>query len=154
MDNQQLKKFMEDHRQHTLEEVGDQEIETVTVVAHAHDRATTRALLQHIGGSDNPPAASPAASVPNPALAPPKSRQIKPGSQRAKARAAKAQETRKRNLEDKAKDAAKDAAKPTATAAEAPAGVRDPLGIPARRETAIATPAGLTPPPGTSGTAA
>jgi hypothetical protein len=144
MDNQQLKKFMEDHRQHTLEEVGDQDWpEIEKVVAHAHDRATTRALLGHIGGTTNLPA-SVAASVPNPALAPPKSRQIKPGSQRAKARAAKAQETRKRNLEDKAKDAAK----PTTTAAEAPAGARDPLGMPVRRETAIATPAGLTPPPG------
>lgn len=108
MTNQELARFLEDHRKHTLEEVGDDKL--VGVVGHAHDRATTRALLAAWAGtgSNNPlpnqalPLTIGTSALPSVVV----SRRIKPGSKRAKDRAAKAGVTRAANLARKRAEAA------------------------------------------------
>lgn len=98
MTNQELARFLEDHRKHVLEDVGDDEL--AGVVGHAHDRATTRALLAFVSGNTVTMAVANTGGRPIEVTAPP-SRQIKPGSKRAKDRAAKAGITRANNLAKK-----------------------------------------------------
>lgn len=94
--------LLETHRKHTLEAIGDDELDDL--VARAHDRATTRTLLDmHRANGEMKPIgqADPVATTTNPV-----SRRIKPGSKRAKERAAKAKVTRLANLAAKRQEEA------------------------------------------------
>jgi hypothetical protein len=104
--------LLETHRKHTLEAIGDDELDDL--VARAHDRATTRTLLDLYRAGQTPVANGqvPVGQAKSAATA---SRQIKPGSKRAKERAAKAKVTRLANL------AAKQAATITTSNIDLPA---------------------------------
>lgn len=111
--------ILESHRKYILEHVStlyenDDAEEAgygLSAMANAHDRATTRALLDMYRNS-NPAATTPIATMVNAAIA--KSRKVKPGSKAARDRAIKAGETRRRNL------AAKQAGQATATGTPTP----------------------------------
>jgi hypothetical protein len=94
MTNQELAKFLESHRRYTLEEIGDQDLGKL--MAHVHDRATTRSLLDIYSGEREYSSSMPTATAygDNKQL---KSNRIKAGSKKAKERAVKAQQTRRRN---------------------------------------------------------
>lgn len=98
--------LLENHRKHMLDlfESDDHMNGAYTVAAAAHDRATTKTLLDlyRQGTTSANGEAKPvgqAASVPPPL---PLSRAIKPGSKRAKDRARKAVETKRRKAADEA----------------------------------------------------
>jgi len=103
--------LLETHRKHMLELAAtyydkDEEemgMEHLQALERLHDRATTKTALDLHRDRTAPPVLAPTTSAP-------KSRTIKPGSKAAKARALKAQETRRRNLQARQQEDAQVAA--------------------------------------------
>jgi hypothetical protein len=95
--------LLESHRKHMLDLFDSDELqESYTAIAHAHDRATTKSLLEHIrsGNSGNGQQPVGQASTAQPITT--ASRKVKAGSKAARQRALKAGETRRKNLAAKA----------------------------------------------------
>lgn len=89
--------LLESHRRYMLEALqglNNQEVDDIDI-EHAHDRATTKTLLDmYRSGNGQQPVGQ--ASATTPAATP--SRGVKPGSKAARQRALKAGETRRNNL--------------------------------------------------------
>jgi hypothetical protein len=118
--------IIENHRRHMLGLVSEQDYESEqelgearSALAIAHDRATTKTLLdvyrtaQSANGELKPLGQAALTAPPPKAVS---SRQIKPGSKRAKERAAKAKVTRQANLAAKAAAAQGNSVPPVANA--------------------------------------
>lgn len=115
--------LLENHRRHMLAGVdsikydSEQERENSKfAIAHAHDRATTRTLLDlyRTGGGQAGNSQPVTGSASTTTVAQP-SRKVRAGSKKARDRALKAQETRRKNLALKRQDET-----PDITAASAP----------------------------------
>lgn len=95
--------LLENHRRHMLTVVNEQEYDNEDELAasrfavmSAHDRATTKALLDVYRTSQG--TGQPATATNTVTIAPVASRKVKAGSKKARDRAIKAGETRRRNL--------------------------------------------------------
>jgi hypothetical protein len=148
--------LLETHRKHMLEltaglyEKGEdgEAGHSLQVMANAHDRATTKTLLDMYRAGTPETITTPA---PAPITAATKSRTIKPGSKAAKARAQKAQETRRKNLADKAasRPAANTQRREDGSLPDTEPAMSTAMHLPRRTDAAPTTP-GLTPPPGSA----
>jgi len=103
--------LLESHRKHLLDIVSEQDYDSEQdlansrfAIAHSHDRATTKTLLDlyRSGQTNGQQPVGQASSTTNTVAA--ASRKVKAGSKAARARAIKAGETRRKNLEAKRRE--------------------------------------------------